>query len=348
MFKPILTALCVCASCMAYAQMVMPQVQALPKPGDYTPQRPQFKQFNTVAPSALPPPPTPTARSAPILQTSSHHQRTQATLTDLRTNTPSAISYSLPSKRHLHATNAYVTAFERFKAMLKGQTPTKEAVYTVENAYLDDHLSYEAFDRSIQQVVAQIRELARRNGEQPNHAHIQPMFRKNGTFPAFSYDHDDPWAEKDYRKQFVSELLTTRSGQCHSMPLLYKIITEELGLQARLAFSPGHAYIKYQGKNGDWHCFETTNGHPSSESWITASGMVKVEAMRSGIYLDTLNQQETIAFCLADLAQGYSIKFGMEPLVLEMIEVSVGRRSTLFTSPLPEVRLLDFHHLAHP
>lgn len=43
-----------------------------------------------------------------------------------------------------------------------------------------------------------------------------------------------------------------------------------------------------------------------------ASGYVHLDAIRNGLYMDTLSTKQSIAYCLLDLAQGYQRKVGYE------------------------------------
>lgn len=52
---------------------------------------------------------------------------------------------------------------------------------------------------------------------------------------AIRYDFEDYMGAKDWSKMFVSKLLKTGSGQCHSMPLLYLMLAEEMNTEAYLA-----------------------------------------------------------------------------------------------------------------
>jgi hypothetical protein len=60
---------------------------------------------------------------------------------------------------------------------------------------------------------------------------------------------------------FVTKLLRTNSGQCHSLPLLYKLLADRLGIAARLSMAPNHSYIQVVGPDGELYSYETTNGH---------------------------------------------------------------------------------------
>jgi hypothetical protein len=112
-------------------------------------------------------------------------------------------------------------------------------------------------------------------------------------------------------------------GQCHSMPLLYLILAEEIGVKAWLSYSPSHTYIKVDDGKGNMLNYETTNGYYTTDVFVQSSGYVKAEAVRSGIYMATMSRKEVIAACLADMAKGYAIKYGFDNFVINCIEKSL-------------------------
>ena len=65
-------------------------------------------------------------------------------------------------------------------------------------------------------------------------------------YEPFGYDFKDVFGHKTQESLFVSKLLKTRKGNCHSLPYLYKILAEELGVDAHLALAPNHVYIKHK------------------------------------------------------------------------------------------------------
>jgi hypothetical protein len=50
--------------------------------------------------------------------------------------------------------------------------------------------------------------------------------------------------DKDWSKMFVTTLIRTHNGNCHSLPYLYKILCEEIDSKASLSLEPNHVYIK--------------------------------------------------------------------------------------------------------
>ncbi|MFM7856963.1 MAG: hypothetical protein ACKO96_34825, partial [Flammeovirgaceae bacterium] len=60
----------------------------------------------------------------------------------------------------------------------------------------------------------------------------EPLLEKNITTYPKTYDFEDFWGREDLRKTFVSKLMKTGTGNCHSLPLLFLILAEEVGVEA--------------------------------------------------------------------------------------------------------------------
>ena len=127
----------------------------------------------------------------------------------------------------------------------------------------------------------------------------------------FGYNADDFAGEKNWSNMFVSTLMATGKGNCHSMPLLYKLIMDELGEKCWLALAPNHMYIKAKTQHIGWYNIELTTGDFPTDAWLMASGYIHLDAVRNGIYTDTLSLKQSVALCLTDLAQGYMRKYGI-------------------------------------
>lgn len=128
----------------------------------------------------------------------------------------------------------------------------------------------------------------------------------------YIYDFEDPLGQSDWSKMFVSKLLETGTGNCHSLPYLYKILADELNIPCNLAFAPNHIYIKLFSEKSGWYNTELTSATFPIDAWIIASGYVTIDAIRNGLYMDTLSNKQAVANCLVDLAQGYQHKYGKD------------------------------------
>jgi len=120
---------------------------------------------------------------------------------------------------------------------------------------------------------------------------------------------------------FVSKLMATNSGQCHSMPLFYLILAQELETESYLTYSPNHSFIRFKSPKGNWYNAELTCGAIITDAAILESGFVKTEAIKSGIYMDTLSLHETIATLVNTLANGYTSKYGYDNFVKKCSDI---------------------------
>jgi hypothetical protein len=203
----------------------------------------------------------------------------------------------------------------------------KKAVFSVENAYLEGNLDTLNINKRIKFLTNLSKTLIKerylmyieKDKETVNkwasvfqvmHDTI-PLNIKDTIYKyePFSYDFSDVFGHQTRENLFVSKLLATRKGNCHSLPYLYKILAEELGVQANLALAPNHMYIKHRSVREGWYNTELTSGIFPMDSWIMASGFVHIDAIVNGVYMKALNNNESIALVLIDLADNYNAKF---------------------------------------
>jgi hypothetical protein len=128
------------------------------------------------------------------------------------------------------------------------------------------------------------------------------------TLLPYTYNFQDPSGKADWTNMFVTKSLITQRGNCRSLAYLYKILADELGARCWLALAPGHIYIRNYSEKTGWYNTELTSGTFPTDAWMAASGYVSADAIRSGIYMDTLSNQQSIALCVLDLAKGYEIQ----------------------------------------
>jgi hypothetical protein len=210
--------------------------------------------------------------------------------------------------------------------MLVAERPNfKKAVFLVENADFDNSLSYQSFSQEITNLANLCRMFHQAN-PLIHYAHNDratvetwgaiftvmtdsvavalPNGKKAYHVP-FAYDFEDYFGEKDWTKMFVTKLLATGKGNCHSLPYLYKILCKELGVTANLALAPNHMYVKHRSEKTGWYNTELTSATFPIDAWLMATGYIHLSAIQNGIYLKALTEEESIALCLLDLAEGY-------------------------------------------
>lgn len=224
----------------------------------------------------------------------------------------------------------YRQAREKLGAMLENKiTPDFiSAVFLVENAYYDNVLSFDKFEKQISayaKIAGQINLNSAISYNSPDKVRIQTYYsvftsmtdtvlvgmddQRTDTLMPFRYDFDDIFGNGSWSKMFVTKLLATGEGNCHSMPFLYKMICHKLNVPCHLALAPNHIYIKHRAEKGGWYNTELTSATFPIDAWLMASGYISLQAVQNGAYLDTLSEKESIALCLIDLAQGYNHQY---------------------------------------
>jgi regulator of sirC expression with transglutaminase-like and TPR domain len=111
----------------------------------------------------------------------------------------------------------------------------------------------------------------------------------------FTYDLKDPFGQQ-VRSKMLSTYVRTRKGNCVSMPVLFLIVADRIGLEVRLAAAPLHLFVRYTDTAGIDHNLEATSGgHEARSDWYRTNLPMSDRAIQSGIYLRTLSKRETVA-----------------------------------------------------
>lgn len=111
----------------------------------------------------------------------------------------------------------------------------------------------------------------------------------------FAYDMSDPEG-RSITGKLLHNYLRTRRGQCVSMPALFLILAERLGVEVTLVAAPEHVFVRHTDELGQSVNLETTSGgHPARDTWYREKFPVTELSIRSGLYLRTLTKREGIA-----------------------------------------------------
>ncbi len=238
------------------------------------------------------------------------------------------------STEYKNAIRPFEQSRDFMKEMLTGKRTLsiKEAYFALESAYGDMYLDRSQFERKIQQSVVFIRQWMLENNldirsNQDIHEALQRFMadtlyikgvsksdvrfvnNPTGHLP-FYYDYIDNRSEKDTRNYHVSKTLATGTGQCHTLPSVYLILAEALGAEVYLSYAPVHSFIKFRDSQGTIHNYEATSDWLMSDQFYMKDLHIRTEAIRSRLYLDTLNTQQIVAACLIDLAWFHNKRYG--------------------------------------
>ncbi len=241
----------------------------------------------------------------------------------------------------------YDSAYNELELMLQDSIiPSfKRAVFITENALLENTLNYNALWEEIQ-ILRFLAEAFNNSNDLTYSMEDKKDIEKLGAIyflmtdtiniivndqlfyhSSFKYNFNDIWGEDDWTNMFVTTLLSTHQGNCHSLPFLYKILAEEMDVPAYLSLAPNHFYIKSKCEKGGWYNTELTSATFPIDAWIMASGYISVQAVQNRLYMDTISQKQSIAICLTDLAQGYKNRFGTDAnleFILKCTDLALG------------------------
>nr|WP_314498869.1 hypothetical protein [uncultured Chryseobacterium sp.] len=240
------------------------------------------------------------------------------------------MSYDLPTLSGKAGTQSYYEAFDKLSGMDAENYSLADANFTVENAFYGNKQSLTQFKSGVQKTAKQLLQKMKEQKQDTEsnvskNLMIFEYFSKDmklggTTHKAFEYDFKDYLGEKDWSKMFVSKLLKTGSGQCHSMPQYYLMLAEAMGTEAYLALAPNHSYIRFIDDEGKLRNIELTNGMFSTNTFLLESGYIKSEALQNKIYMENLTKKELFGMVYFDLARGYVHKFGYDEFVNKVID----------------------------
>ena len=214
----------------------------------------------------------------------------------------------------------YKVAVDEIIEMLHGIKPLsfKRAVFLSENAYYDGMLDYNVFCTEIERIKAILHKMIiaknlqnfKTAGNWAIFDYLTDTIPENN-FKPYTYDIENLLGPQDSKAAMVSNLLKTRKGNCHSLPYLYKILADEMNVEAFLALAPLHFYIRHRDEQGKWWNLELTTGTFSRTSFIIESFDVPDDGIESGLYMKALSEKESVALCLYDLLAYYDKKTGI-------------------------------------
>lgn len=308
-------------------------------------QIPNYSNQNYNNPNSKNPTPAPATKFIDAIQAQQHQlimqeveqnekQRTE-TLSQIENDideVSSSESYNLPTHSNEKGAEFYREVFDKMLLLNIENYSIKDVNFDIENAYFENKLDKKEFDKTIKQIAEFIlAKMKEKNFDLTSNSaknfvlfefFSQPMEVKGFKQKHFpiKYDFEDYWGRQNWSKMFVTKLLKTNTGQCHSMPLLYLTLAEAIGAEAYLSLSPNHSYIKFQDEKARWYNLELTNGMLTVPSFILNNGYITAEAMQNKIYMQNLTRQQMLSQFYTDLASGYIHKFGYDGFVKKVID----------------------------
>ena len=233
---------------------------------------------------------------------------------DFHTN-KKALSHPVPTNIQKH----FDIAINEISQMLKREKPLsfKRAVFLVENAYCEGKMSWEDYNNEILRIKPILNKMIdNRNLRQYKTAGNWAVFTymsdsiPENNFKPYQYDFENFMSDSDLESSLVSRLLKSKRGNCRSLPFLYKILANEVNVEAFIAIAPMHCYVKHRDEKGNWWNLEMTTGSFSRSSFIMETFNVSEIAIESGLFMKSLSDIESVAYCICDLLNYYEYKTG--------------------------------------
>lgn len=127
----------------------------------------------------------------------------------------------------------------------------------------------------------------------------------------YQYNAKDPFGINDWKTSQVINLLSSSNneGNCFAFAALFKIYSNLLNSEAVICTAPQHIYIQHKDHKGDWYNVElATAGHPT-DGGIQALTYTTNKALMNDIALRNLDEKQSVALCLVNLAKSYEHKY---------------------------------------
>lgn len=245
--------------------------------------------------------------------------------------------YGFPMQSDYEGTAAFYSAFDEINNMLNGSEELNlgKAIFLTENAWYNNKYDYDDYQKGIKSSVDFCNQKIKEEKLDRNNNLIKNMMlfrfmcdtlklKDKSTqktqihFPA-KYNYEDYDSHISYDSHFVTTLMRTGTGQCHSMPLYYLVLAETIGAEAYWSFSPRHSFVKIQDEKGDWYNLELTCKAILSDTHYMNSSYIKSEALQNKIYLEPMDKTNVVAEIMLELARGYYQKYGLDDFYLKCI-----------------------------
>lgn len=131
----------------------------------------------------------------------------------------------------------------------------------------------------------------------------------------FTYDLTDPLGKNPTNKRLAT-YLTTRKGNCVSMPILLAILGQRLDLPLTLATAPSHVLAKFADDTQQaWVNVEATAGGFKFDSSYEHETGITPTAIENGIYLRPLTPRESVGVIASTLMEHYAAQRDSDALM---------------------------------
>jgi len=164
---------------------------------------------------------------------------------------------------------------------------------------IDPEISQERALADIDEMVAAIRRMLPANASSWDKvAAVRRYIYEAGAWNAhrpFSYDHDDPYG-LDVQNKLLTDYIQDRRGNCITMPFLFIILGQRLGLDVTPAMAPLHVLVKFTDDQGVTHNLEATSGAGRARDQHYRDLLpITDDAIRNEVFLAPLTRKQSVA-----------------------------------------------------
>ncbi|MFW7381541.1 MAG: tetratricopeptide repeat protein [Oligoflexus sp.] len=140
-------------------------------------------------------------------------------------------------------------------------------------------------------------------------------------YQAFQYDFTDPMGT-NISSKLLSHYIETKKGNCVSMPMLFIILADKMGLDVSASTAPNHVLIKFTDPetNATFNIEATSGGGFARDKWYQEQMNITDKALQTGIYLQKLTRRETLAVMAITVGEFY-LKQNQFTKALEVFEL---------------------------
>ena len=124
----------------------------------------------------------------------------------------------------------------------------------------------------------------------------------------FRYDRSDPFIEKAENRHIIGPI-DKEIGNCSSLAVLYVAVAQKLGYPVYAVAAPMHFFVRYADPSLKKQNIEpTSRGRYLSDSSYARDFDISKSAIKNGVYLKTLNNQEFLAKLIRENAVSWADK----------------------------------------
>jgi regulator of sirC expression with transglutaminase-like and TPR domain len=120
----------------------------------------------------------------------------------------------------------------------------------------------------------------------------------------FRYDLDNPFGNNP-KDKLISHYLATHLGNCVTMPVLFVILGQKLGLPVTLSTAPMHVFAKFRKDDGTWTNLELTSYGGQTDEHYQERMDISESAILHHLYLQPLTRKQSAQVIMDVLVEYY-------------------------------------------